>query len=285
MLTKFLQNLKNNGVAGAPTTQKEQVLIVLAMRRSGHHAVINQLCYQLGHVVHLNNCIVRGFLRRAYPRSGRFRHYRDGKVYDSGVQSFWQYRRTIAQCSSVPNLVYSFEDVVPSVDYRPFVDPHKSLVTLCVVRDPFNWLASSLQRGQQMTRALKHRIDLWKQQVEQCLTPDRYPFGVFVGVNYNAWVNSQTYRGKLSERLGLAYSEVGRDEVIDFGVGSSFDGKRFDGQASAMPVLERWKAFADDSRYRALVQDTQLVEFSERYFDFNPFATRHGAGSSEPNLL
>jgi len=261
---------------------KDRVIIVLAMRRSGHHAILNQLCYQLDNVVHLNNCITRGFPRRAHPRSGRFRYYKNGEVHDSGIQSFWQYRRAISQLSHVPHLVYSFEDVDPTIDYRPFVAPHKSLLTLCIVRDPFNWLASSLQHGQQMTRDLQHRIALWKQQVQQCLAPNQYPFGSFVSVNYNAWVSSQAYRSKLSERLGLTYSEVGRDEVIDFGVGSSFDGKNFDGKASTMHVLERWKAFVDNSDYCELLRDIQLVEFSERYFQFNPFVGPPEAGSDNP---
>lgn len=137
--------------------RREQVWVVLAMRRSGHHAVLNQLCYQLGQVVHLNNCVMGSISRRAWPRSGRIRHYEAGEAHDSGTQSRRRCREALANLRPVPNLVYSFEDADPEIDYRRFVEPHESYRVLCITRDPYNWLASSPKYGRHLARSPFHQ--------------------------------------------------------------------------------------------------------------------------------
>jgi hypothetical protein len=75
--------------------------------------------------------------------------------------------------------------------------------------------------GKEMARQLPERLPLWKAQVEQCLHPSTYGDGAFIGVNYDRWVTDGTYPQSVSHQLGLSYDEIGRDEVIDFGPGSS----------------------------------------------------------------
>lgn len=242
------------------------------MRRSGHHAVLNQLCYQLDDVVHLNNCVLAGLTRRARPRAGRLRHYRRGAVHDTGPQSVRACEADLARLVDVPNLVYSFEDADSSIDYRRSVAPHRSYTVLCVARDPFNWLASSLRSRHRAGRFLARRVDRWKEHVEQCSRPETYPFGDFVDVNYNRWVAEPSYRVALSHRLGLVYSDRGREEVVAFGPGSTFGGTRFDGRASEMAVLARWRKLVDDPRYRRTLGDVKVRDLARSYFRFEPFA-------------
>ena len=238
------------------------------MRRSGHHAVINQLCHQLGRVLHLNNCKKTFF--GIVPINGRFRYYDDQHVIDSGVLPYGEYRRMVAPFKGSPNHLYSFEDADIAVDYCKAIDRGCCRTTICVVRDPFNWLASSMQHGNYMVANLKQRIMLWKKQVAQCLMPDCYPYGHLVDVNYNRWVIDRTYREGLSAKLGLTFSDLGLDDVPDFGLGSSFDGTSCDGRGSKMDVLGRYKQFQHDARYRLLVDDRELISLSERYFGFVP---------------
>jgi hypothetical protein len=124
-----------------------------------------------------------------------------------------------------------------------------------------------------MARQFRRRVALWKAQVEQCLHPDTYADGAFIGIDYGRWVSEAAYTQSVCERLGLRYVETGRDDVLDFGGGSSFDGTLFHGRASAMPVLDRWRVYHDDPYYRALFdRDPDLARLSEQYFQFNPLA-------------
>lgn len=72
--------------------RRERVLVVLAMRRSGHHAVVNQMCHQLARVLHLNNC-KKTFYFGVLPIKGRCRLYDHHHIVDSGVLSCRQFRR------------------------------------------------------------------------------------------------------------------------------------------------------------------------------------------------
>jgi len=251
---------------------RDRVIVALAMRRSGHHAVMNQLCYQLDRVLHLNNC-KKTWISGIVPIKGRFRLYENQRVIDTGPQPYKKYRTMIATMEFSPNLMYSLEDADVGVDYSKAVEPHRSRTTICVVRDPFNWLASSLQQGADMAANIERRISLWKKQVSQCLRPDTYPYGHFVDVNYNRWVLDRAYREDLSRRLGLNFSDHGLDEVLEFGPGSSFDGTQLDGKGSRMNVMKRFKRFEHDPRYRSLVNDQELISLSECYFAFNPMVT------------
>ena len=249
------------------TRTRDRVIVALAMRRSGHHAVLNQLCYQLKNVLHLNNCVVTENGRSA-PKRGRFRLYNDGLVMDTGkLPGKERYRFTKAKFSR--NLLYSFENADISIDYSKLVERHHAYTTICVVRDPFNWLASLL--AWRTAARIERRIRLWKKQVKQCLHPETYPHGHFVDVNYNRWVLDRAYRERVSDRLGLDYSELGLNEVLKFGVASSFDGTSFHGRGSEMKVLERYKCFEHDEQYRSFFKDRKLITLSERYFEFNPW--------------
>lgn len=85
-------------------------------------------------------------------------------------------------------------------------------------------------------------------------------------INYNRWFIDGLYRVELARRIGLASADRGLDRVARWGSGSSFDRNAFDGRAREMGVLTRWKAVIDDERYRALIDDAELHELSERIF-------------------
>lgn len=250
-----------------------RVYIVLAMQRSGHHVIVNQLCHQIGRVLHLNNCVLTR-PRGIRPVAGRYRTYDAGETFDSGRLDLAEYRKQIKRVRRrYDHVVYSFENAKIGPDYVRRAPAHGQAVTMCIVRDPFNWIASTLKFGKEMARRLPRRISLWKAQVEQCLHPDTYPDGGFIGINYNRWVTEAAYAQSVCERLGLRYAETGRDEVIDFGQGSSFDGTLFHGRASAMQVLDRWRVYQDDPHYRAFFDnDPDLTRLSEQYFQFNPLS-------------
>jgi hypothetical protein len=80
-----------------------------------------------------------------------------------------------------------------------------------------------------------------------------------IPVSFNRWFIDRTYRWELTEALNIPFTDKGKEEVYAGGrfggSGSSFDYKDFDGRASEMDVLNRWKVFADDPEYAALLDE------------------------------
>lgn len=267
---RMVRRVAAQWAAGLSPEHYDRVYIVLAMQRSGHHAVVNQLCYQIGRVLHLNHCALAP-LWGIYPSNGRYRTYDDGRVFDSGPNSVRAFRKQIRSVRRrYDNVLYSFENPRCGPDYVRQAPTHRQAVTICTVRDPFNWIASTLKFGEGVASRLPQRIPLWKAQVEQCLRPETYPGGRFVDINYDRWVTDAAYAPAICERLGLPYTEAGRDEV---NWGSSFDGRRFHGNGSAMAVMDRWRAYEQDSQYRGFFErDPDLARLSEQYFQFNPLS-------------
>ena len=77
---------------------------------------------------------------------------------------------------------------------------------------------------------------------------------------------SREYREEIAGRLGLEFSDEGKDSVVRMGGGSSFDGVSHDRSAEQMQTTERWRRYADDPLYRSLFQDDELVSLSEEIF-------------------
>jgi hypothetical protein len=87
-----------------------------------------------------------------------------------------------------------------------------------------------------------------------------------VPASYNRWFTDEEYREDLARSLDLQRWDRDVDRVAKWGGGSSFDGDDYDGHARDMRVLERWKVVIDDERYRALIDDPELQELSDRIF-------------------
>lgn len=99
-------------------------------------------------------------------------------------------------------------------------------------------------------------------------------------MNHNRRVSARACREVPSRRLGLRFSDLGLEEVLEFGPGSRFEGTSFDGRGSKMAVLERYKRFEDEARYRSLVDDRELVSLSEESFGFTPASDRRVTADS-----
>jgi len=250
----------------------ERIFVSVAMRRSGQHAIHNWICRQLDDVTYLNCCTVRRlFLRpKIEPMRGRFLVYRNGEVTDSGVQSVWRYRRSIAMTPATRHMFYSFESRDLTNPFPHYLRKNVTPTVMIIVRDPFNLFASVL-RHPQLVKELDRELRLWKQHLKECLGETEYLGCPFVSVNYTRWCTDSGYRRQLSEKLGIEHSDAGRNEVLEFGGGSSFDGLNMDGQGMTMQVQERWRELEGDERYRSVVSDPELRRLSKAYFDFLPF--------------
>ena len=143
---------------------------------------------------------------------------------------------------------------------------------LILLRSPHNNLASLF------ASRLRGRIDkindfqyLWKQYADEVLSITNYLGDSKIVILFDEWFQSENYRKYLSSLLGVEYTDrtdVGINRVIR--LGSSFDGKKYQGKAQQMKVLDRWKKYKDNSEYREiLLGDEDIVERTKEIFDID----------------
>lgn len=171
-------------------------------------------------------------------------------------------------------MLFSFESGPVSDRPLRLVGPHRRLDAICVLRDPFNLLASIMKRLPALGDAdLRSRMQTWKSHARLCLGETLALPGL-VDVNYNRWVVSPAYRASVLLRVDLPFTDRGLDEVPDFGGGSSFDQRGFEGRGGEMAVLDRWRCFQTHPVWRRVLEDDpEVAVLAERYFAFNPLRT------------
>jgi hypothetical protein len=252
-------------------------LRVVALRRSGHHAVINWLLSQVeGRYVFLNDC--RAGTNPFESCKRRSSRYGAPLGQHNGL---WWRQEIAGRHSKRKFLVYNYEDQSPSEVATPDVEIHRERwvggsarrFDMLILRDPYNLLASKLrwaygERYQPSLDSLYETRDLWKAHAKEYLGETKY-LPNRLSVSYNAWFANPAYRRALAEKLGVKWTDKGMEEVARWGPtvwGDSFDGLNYDGRATEMKVLERWKTYAGDPFFRRLVDDEELVSLSERAF-------------------
>ncbi|WP_293124224.1 hypothetical protein [Okeania sp. SIO1I7] len=146
---------------------------------------------------------------------------------------------------------------------------------LLIIRDPFNLFASRLKISSKAAHFLsvnspnKTMIDLWIDYAKEYLGETNYLKHNKVCVNYNQWFTDVEYRRNIADKLQMEFSDVGINKVAGQGGGSSFEGKEFDGKATSMDVLNRWKKVADNPQYKQFFNQ-EILKYSERIFGHIP---------------
>lgn len=252
-------------------------IVTLSLQRSGQHAVINWLCSQMINVIHFNHCrFERTCLSyKITPINNRIVIYKENNKYDSGVQSREAANSILSKIDSYERLLYSFEDVDPNNillnNYIHHIDP----TVILIIRDPYNWLASSIKHGQSSPVMLALKKEIIVKYLEQALEVTNHIKHPVVTINFNDWVTRISYRKEVIRKLDLPFSEAADNalqEVPDFGGGSSFDGTRSNTSNSNMNVFDRWKDYVDNPVFRKLLNDKHLIELTESFFNIkSPF--------------
>lgn len=218
--------------------------VQLAMRRNGLHAVRGWCLNQLG------LCPGTTMDRSGYELEGQswfswtIKHYRIDEVVDAaGSEPF-------VTLESFPyNLAVK-------------VAKHCGATIVFHVRSFENWLASSIQierarDGSISEPMLEECIRTWVDYTHQfkSLTPVGQ-----VRFLYDEWVASTPVRRAVASRLGVdAYdgSPYQRVHGIEY---SSFDGSTYDGRASEMDTLCRYKRLKSDPLFQRFVKFKTQVE-------------------------
>lgn len=246
--------------------QKE--IRVIGLRRTGNHALINWIAQQQNGVVWcLNNLPVDE------------NPYRHRYEYPEKSDPLWQVERLLPEAqghfTAKDCLIYSYEDYpLESIVSKKYEKKHDMYVgkslkryDLLIIRDPFNLIASRLKSGKiDVKTETKDMVDLWIDYAKEFLGETEYLNQSKICLNYNEWFQNVEYRKEIANQLELEFSDRGKDEVSYHGGGSSFDRRKLEGKATQMDVLNRWKHFCDDPNYRQLLNNQQLIEYSERIF-------------------
>lgn len=243
-------------------------LRIVGMSRSGNHAIINWITRQISGRYCFLNC--------AEPKTNPFLTARpivDDVTYDANYDEFDLAAEQRGDFTQKDYLIHSYEDCFLGMvagdhfeEYHDaYVGPSSRRIDMLILRDPFNLFASRRRSSYaEVTERTAARI--WKQHAREMIGSASYLNQERLLVSYNSWATDKAYRAKLARQLDLGFTDAGAEEVSPAGDGSSFDGCRYDGQASQMQVMDRWRHYADDVSFRRLFDD-QVVEFSREVFD------------------
>lgn len=231
-------------------SSQHDLVYVFAIRRSGHHAIINWLMPYLGfNVQHKNNC--------EYKESGEFYiHSRgDNRKTSFDVKNKW--RRLI-----------NFEDP----DLSKLSKLPKNPIRIIVLRDPYNNYASRLQFKIRNLNKIINWMDfnLWIQFAKEFIGETNFIGNNCLKINYNEWFKNIEYRRSIGKKIcshfKTEYFDNDIEAVRGFGGGSSFDGLRFNGKASKMKVLERWKTLIHHKQFEPIIKNKQIAELTKKIF-------------------
>lgn len=250
--------------------QKE--IRIAGLKRTGNHAIICWLKEQQkaqGTTYHLNNVKVN---ENPY----RYKYQNLTYYYPEHQWAIEQYQKQ-ARGELVPRdcLIYSYEDYsLPKVFSSYFEGKHNLYIgktanryDLLILRDPFNLLASRLKNNYLSVKS-RHQsfVDLWIEYAKEYLGETNYLKHHKVCVNYNLWKSDRDYRQELASKLNIDFTDAGINKVLSHGGGSSFDGKNLDGKATEMDTKNRWQYFIDDPIYRKLINNKELLSYSQQIF-------------------
>lgn len=258
---------------------------IVALRRSGHHAVINWLLHQIrGRYAFLNDCRAGTNPFVSCRRSSS--RYRAPFAQHNHM---WWRQEAAGRHSKREFLLYNYEDQTPAqvataeteANRDRWVGRSGRRLDMLILRDPFNLLASKLrwaygERYQPSVDSLFATRDAWKAHCREYLGDTSY-LPSRCSVSYNAWFSDPSYRRSLADTLGVECTDRGLQQVARWGPtvwGDSFDGLTYDGRAAEMRVLDRWRVYEDDPTFLRLVDDEELVALSARAFGRIPGTER-----------
>jgi hypothetical protein len=265
-----------------PGCTNESEMRVFALRRSGHHAILNWLMLQMkGRRCFLNDCRPN---ENPFVGCSRTRSNRIASRIVEHNHLFWQ-REIAGGLSKKGVLIYNYEDLsFPEVltdhfeeNRTAWLGTSRHRYDVLVLRDPFNLFASKLRwaYGEKHTptpSSFPRFIQYWKEYAKEFLGDTSY-LKHKVTISYNTWFLDQNYRRELARKFNLEFNDRGIHIVAKWGPtrwGDSFDGTEYDGKATQMQVLDRWRKYTDDPFYRNLFADPEVWQLSHRIFGSIP---------------
>lgn len=230
---------------------KRKIIRVWALMRSGHHAVLEWVFYNMiTPKIFFNNC-----------RDGNIFHYASINSIPNMEKKF-----DLKKLNEFRNIIVNFEH--PNLKYWPAknwgnLKKLGQVVDLIVLRDPFNWVASSMSK-KTFKQYVNVDMNLWKQHalefIEARHIPNRIP------VQFNQWFSSHEYREEIANKIGIPNDETSINRVE---TRSSFDAFEFKNNAQDMQVLNRWEQFKNNKQFLSYVNRRDIRDLSQKIFGFD----------------
>ncbi len=248
---------------------------VYALRRSGHHAILNWILAHLpGRHCLLNDCT---------PGSNPLATCSRGNSVVKGWAGqhgrlLWRLERRGWRAHK-GHCFHNYEDgdftLHPphSAHEEQWLGRSSRRGCILILRDPFNLFASQLRwaRGAVLppsAEQLQRLPLLWMLYAREALGITHH-LGDAVVIHFNHWFTRRVYRDQIANQLGFHNQDLALDTVARFGPstwGDSFDGLTYDGQARRMPVLDRWRDYVQDPDLRAMLADSELLNLARTLY-------------------
>lgn len=217
--------------------------MVLAMQRSGHHAIINWMRAMHESSVLFNNCN-----RKGIPYN-----------IDGNPKATVVYR--------------NFENFQPVFFEKNSIEYSRSIL---VLRNPWNqfcsYRKSSIRNKSENKKNLSPSFleksdipiltSLWKSHALEALGKTDYLKDKTV-ILYDKWFDDEDYRRKIAKSMNLTFTDVGKHKISTYGGGSSFKNGDTDLKTELMKVKSRWSECDHDELYRSLFDDVDLIRLAE----------------------
>jgi len=259
--------------------QVNNQLEIYAMMRSGQHAIIHWLFGQIRDPIYFCNDILCYSGDKARVERGVW--INGGKKPPVEVFPWYAYNVEDLSIQNIREITKEYKDVLHVV-------PPREKKKVLIIRDPFNLLASRYRffyrinllraesgklpiqpahktnRNSEISWFQKDAIQRWKEYAREALGDTNYLGNNKVVINYNHWFKHKRCRKKISENMGLRFSDAKLNYVPENGYGSSFDSETMNGKAQQMKVLERWKRLHKSPEVKRLFNDVELIRLTLR---------------------
>jgi hypothetical protein len=229
-------------------------ILLLAMGRSGHHAIINWIAQNhSGPVEHHNHCCLGWENKTLLPWKNRIDKYNKKMAGEKMI------------IKNIEDFDMDDFDLIKDFDFV------KGAQVYIILRDHYNWIASSFKTGgyakEKMNAPLENqrgelkpsRKELWIKQAEHALN------NKFQSINYNKWTLDKSYRTELCSDLGLSKEDKGLLDMSRYCGGSSFEKGS---SVETEKLMKRWQVFSEDQEYLKIVSDKKMVNLTEKFFGY-----------------
>ena len=243
-----------------------QLFLSFSMQRSGQHLVIDWICRGLNSsAAHFNHCRLYPTFKglRLKPMVGRVTLYSKEEIVDSGKIG----RNRVGDFLENANYekeFFSMEDVLPTeINYKYLCKKYQQPIII-ILRDPANWLASSLKHPKFNNGQIKAKLKKYERFLE--LAFNKSEFHQMYFISFNRFILDYSYRSDLAKKLNLgsiALAEEALNRVPDFGGGSSFEGNS---SINSIDVCDRWKEYETDEFFRMSMKNDRLNLLSKEFF-------------------
>jgi hypothetical protein len=284
------------------TNQRE--IRAFGLQRSGNHAVLSWVLgqYPGQRTCFLNN-IRHGNHDPYATYHGRVLQGLPTHIEDEALRAtpkevlIYSYEDTARKMRPGLSFLESVFDDAFESHRADYVGESEKSYDVLIIRDPYNFFSSRLKTFERLTgmRDIEWLVENWKDLARKVMTIERENEGALFVVNYNRWRANAEYRFELARHLEGEGNDRYYDSKPLFSGASSFESDRITPEAlvrkwykvfnierlrrlpdyyrrltapppSGNQVINRWKDFAEDPRFRRVAKDQELEELARELF-------------------